>query len=62
MFRVRYLADTRRDYQPVARHSTRGKVWIDVCKPVRRLAVAEQIQRQAMIDKNAFVRVRQVQA
>jgi hypothetical protein len=62
MFRIQYLADTRHEYQPAARHATRGRVWIDICKPVRRLAVAEQIQRRAMIDKNAFVRVRQVEA
>jgi hypothetical protein len=62
MYKIQYLADVRRDYQPTARHATRGRVWIDLCKPVRRLAVAEQIQRLAMIDIDARVRIRQVPA
>jgi hypothetical protein len=61
MFRVQYLADARRDYRPTARHANRGRVWIDLCKPVRRLAVAEQIQRRAMIDLDAHVRVHPVE-
>jgi hypothetical protein len=28
MFRVQYLADARRYYQPTARHANRGRVWI----------------------------------
>jgi hypothetical protein len=62
MFRVQYLADARRDYQPTVRHATRGRVWIDVCKPVRRLTVAEQIQRRAMIDFDARIRIREVRS
>jgi hypothetical protein len=62
MFRIQYLADTRREYQPTARNATRGRVWVDVCKPVRRLSVAESIQRKAMIDLDARVRVRAVPA
>lgn len=60
MFRIQFLAEPQKGYQPVARHSTRGRVWIDVCKPVRRLSVAEAIQRRAMIDLDARVRVRPV--
>lgn len=60
MFRVQFLADPQRAYQPSIRHSACGKVWIDVCKPVRRLSVAEAIQKRAMVDLDARVRVRPV--
>ena len=59
MFRIQYLANPRRGYEPTAiRHSARGRVWIDVCKPVRRHSVAEAIQKRSMIDLDAQVRVR----
>lgn len=62
MFRVQYLANPRKDYQPIARRSVRGNVWVDVCKPVKRLSVAESIQRKAMVDLDARIRVRQMRA
>jgi hypothetical protein len=63
LFRVQRLADTRRGYQPAVRHAVAGRLWVDVCKPVRRLSVAEQIFRRVKTDdKNAIIRIREVRA
>lgn len=60
MFKIQYLADPRKDHQPIARRSVRGNVWINIAT-VKRLSVAEAIQKRSMIDLNARVRIRPVE-
>lgn len=59
-FRVQYLADPRKDHQPIARRSVRGNVWINIAT-VKRLSVAESIQKKAMVDLKAMVRIRPIE-
>jgi hypothetical protein len=63
-FKVQYLADTSRGrHQPTARHAARGRVWVDICRPVRRLVVAEQIMLKAKIDfRDTLLRIREIAA
>ncbi|MGY2983802.1 hypothetical protein ACVI1K_001149 [Bradyrhizobium sp. USDA 4508] len=62
-FKVQILTNKPGEYQPRARNSARGRVWLNIGKPTRRLAKAETILNRVRVDQpDAVVRIREVQA
>jgi hypothetical protein len=62
MFKVQVLQDTTKDYQPAARHASRGRVWLTVAT-TKRLAVAERTLLRVRTDwKTPVARIQMVRA
>ncbi|WP_426436070.1 hypothetical protein [Bradyrhizobium genosp. P] len=61
LYRAQLL--TKPDYQPGARNAVIGRAWLNIGKPTRRIAKAEQLLRSIRIDRpDAVLRIQEVAA